>query len=70
MKKPVSNGATTAGLLTGVATGVATGSGLMAAAGFGLGYGLKKLHEMSKESPNSGRNAHDVLNEPQFGKKD
>jgi hypothetical protein len=65
MPKETSSGATTVGLLAGVATGVATGSGLMAAAGFGLGYGLKKLHSMYKESPNAG-GKHAILNKKQF----
>lgn len=68
--KPISVGGHYAGMATAAAGMLATGSAAMGLVGYGLGYGLTALGKAYKSAPSeSGRQAHNALNENQFGKK-
>jgi acetoacetate decarboxylase len=70
MNKPINTAAHYTAMAAAVGAGVATGHAGMALVTYGGVQGGFKLKQLYDESPHAGgREAHNALNEGQFGKK-
>jgi hypothetical protein len=68
INKPINAAAHYTGMAAAAAGALSTGNAAMGLVMYGTGYGLTRLAQMSKESPNAG-GRHSALNDKQFGEK-